>query len=1138
MVDVCRRLYTDIRDRVALHDKEPTWQTIYDDSRPIAERMSPEGRALLERRWENHPVFGDNPNHPGGSDGFEVAQAIRMDAAQDQGRYQSLLARVGPIPPLSPRGRTTPRLSREHREMKEILTRWQGSIPNGAPFESVDQLQLTQNRYLLERNIEDGFTFVRHDDPQGWLNRAARLIPDFNRAYAQRTLHPILSFRYLTMNWTTNPLYVAIESPRAGLTALLGSDVRVALDRATEGKFSPLTSILRARGFGKTMTSPESWAHEIGARIPRGVRSAEVGAPREYQRGIYRFLRDVGVRAPTAERISRPYDVKAAINIATEDTQRANVWEYFSREAVRDEWERLGEPTLVGLQRHGFTSDTIRQLDTDLGSMPSARQLYQGVMNAGIGQGLSEAQAGKAARQAYDAWVGPSLRAGYDVARERMRGAMPIGRIRNIDEWVSAFAPFTFWHSRMSKYLLKSALEKPYLAAAWSRYDDWADKWLEEHPDTPPFMRGMIEITRTPLGLAIWANPRSLLLTSLFAHDEAAKIGFDPSWWDEFGARATDLTGITSWPSLDLAMQLLGQSRDPFVANPLSNADSRVLGRAWEWIITQAGWDLPHPNGRVAVNWLVEHGSGMAARLGIPGAEQLVPQQVPEWDRLDQMILQTLSEEQPDLSPGEAEQLVADISGNPDDPRHRAARKRLATANLAFEGVRAIAPLGFRQDIPAARRASYVAGAAGRVPGEPLPPGEQPPPTTAPTRDQVIAAASPKPPSGNPEQDVWNGLWANHLTGGPSPNVTAMDAIADAFALTNVLGGTDEYKRLVAADRAYREVGTPRERQVYQDYVAIAHGRPGDTLLTDIKIIAPDGNVVSIDPETLAAMGEFDRQQIADLWVGQMGFRDDLDSFRAKRDQAKTTDPAYAEYLGWRDYADSFASPSDFRTQESQRNPAFAAYVQEIEARVASGEIDAAAADAMTLSPRAYLAYFGRPADERDAAPAGGETGKLTAADVYGIVQGANAPDTIAEQVKADIISYTQDGQRVAAILGPDWETMVSGPYGDLYRSGLAQQGVKVPSLSNTSQAYVIWVTTVPKNGDHSPEAFAAAVSENPGLVAQLVPPKITAPSFGETAGGGNYLGSAATPSPGSPRFGDFARGVPTSVGVFGPAAR
>jgi hypothetical protein len=131
--------------------------------------------------------------------------------------------------------------------------------------------------------------------------------------------------------------------------------------------------------------------------------------------------------------------------------------------------------------------------------------------------------------------------------------------------------------------------------------------------------------------------------------------------------------------------------------------------------------------------------------------------------------------------------------------------------------------------------------------------------------------------------------WANHLTGGPAPDVQSRQQADDLYLANDVIGSTPEFRRIIAVEQHYQDVGTPLERQTYADWSAIAYGTPMRT------VVMGGGRVYS--PADVVALPDEERKALADEWVMTHSALDGtplvpvLESYRMQREQFAASQP-------------------------------------------------------------------------------------------------------------------------------------------------------------------------------------------------------------------------------------------------------
>lgn len=1081
--------------------------------------MSVDSRAAAQVQWVNHPEFGNQYDEATGTtkpglDSFTVLNEVRNQARVDQEEYKALLAAGGVNP--KPKWRkingvrrdvsldkarnespTQKAVRERNTRVRELEAKYKYALPTAQTLDQVSLDALATNRFLREYLIEQGM-IKEGESPTHWLANLGRwmagLHRDLGSASSQLALHDPTNFRYMAMNFFGNPALVAMKYPKAALRTLTGASFRTAYARNTEGTISPVAKILRMNG--EAMTGAEIFLARHGTAQSREVRISDKFAHERGARGVRELMNRLGighmaVGNKTAADIAIPFENTARKNVGIESHQReAAAWAR-GEERIAEAWQDY-RPAIFGeLTRAGLSEDALRTMERGLPKDISSFELYDGVYRVAQSAGKSAGESDHLARRAYDIWRTPEQTAIHNQAVSDIKGPMPLNRRTPLDEKLGSIMPFTFWNTRITDHLLKQLYASPWRMAAFDRYQDWAENYQNDNPNLPSYLRGYINLVATPFGPFLAANPAALFLVGAFMNDQAGQDGVNKSTWDEIQDSVGQALGWSPMPHLQFLAQALGYSKDKAVRLPIIMPPTiKAFGAGIDLLSALSGGSGGLPVNQMFWTWASNTVNDLAVKF-MPGSEITnlrdpdLARQSPVHAEIVRAHPELLAAVEQAASDEEREVALDALNDAFDEESdiYREAFTNAAAAKAFTQSINMVTPILTRAVNPVVpelaaamdeeaqvnetRNAAIdVVESAAAVAPSTVPLGTN---STAPGVQPIGTADWRTDPR-----------WANHLTGGPAPDVQYADDRETLYLANDLIGGTEDLRRIAAVETKYHSIGTPEEKQAYSDWLAIAFGTPERT------VDMGGGRVYA--PADVLALPEEERKMLADEWVmthatlaGQP-LVPLVESYRMKRDQFVANNPEWAAYDTWRDnlqsMVDSGMYPSilDWGRQEAARNPQFKrALMDDVEYRLASGEYDEGQAEARVKSIGAFLAAQGiqknvtDPAAIANPAATAGGVGGMSQDQLFATIQAAmntGGGYNPAEAIRQDLQAYSRDLAVVNTFLN---SIGMAGSFADaspsmkqMFAPLLSQYGIPMPELGADTKAYLAWAQSNP----------------------------------------------------------------------------
>lgn len=1082
----------------------PNTERFRPDTASIIDLLSTDAQAFARTTWNNHPEFA-------GLDGITVFNEITNQVRDDLANYRALLAREGPLPKgkiICPRGQVC-RLERGtltdgQREMARIQHKYQFSLPVAVSLENIDERVLSRNKFQQEVLLENGM-IQPGESPSHWLAKFGRwmggLYHDIGSASGQLALYSPGNFRFMLMNAFSNPAVAVFRYPRLAARGLIGTPFATAYARGVKDTFSPVGKVLEALGVDpEIQTAAETFAARMGFTLPREVGIDERFAHERSARGVRDLLTRLGGKAvkigdKDLTDIAAPLERGYRRATTIESEQRYAMWHARADERVAEAWADM-EPAIFGpLQAAGVDTQAIRDsLPTTFG----AYELYDAVTRQAISNGKTEQEARALAQRAYDQWATPSRNAAFKQAVADISGPLPLNRPSKFDRLVSKAIPFSFWNSRITMYLMEELFSSRPRVAAFERYQNWADQYQRDHPEMPSYLRGYLQVTSTPFGIFLAANPATLFMTTAFLQERADQDGVNKSTFDEIRDNLGSALGFSIRPELQFLAQAGGYSKDrqidvPILMPPEKKAFDAFLNL---WSAASGGTGIT-PLDQQFFTWLSSKVLNPIAVQFLPGAE-VTSLRNPDLARQSPVHAMIIAQHPelltnletafnlPDTDPTKQQQIDAadealQTAFDPGSDIYRQAFLESAKGKLFTQTFNMVAPIRATDVNPVVPNLAALMHQEGEV-------GKQ----QRAAMGQVEALASGMPPTAplgtnstspglQPVGTVdWKSdpRWMNHLTGGPAPDVQWQAEKDTTFFANDMMGGTPEFQAITMAEQRYHAIGTPEERQAYADWYAIAYGAPQRT------VDMGSGGVYS--PADVLALPEEERKMLADQWVATHATFSGtplaplLESYRTKRDQFLLSNPEWAQYDTWRDSVQQmvdgglYPSVSAWAQQEARTNPNFNRLYEEVQFRLQSGEYDQDRAEGQFKSVGAFLADKGLQKNVTDPAiltPTAGQgagSGSLTEQQIVAAVTAAlGKQNDPAEAIRQDLQAYTRDLAVTNSFLktlgftSGGWEN-ASPTMQQMARPVLEQYGIPMPQLSSQSQQYLAWAAQNP----------------------------------------------------------------------------
>ncbi|MDP9365266.1 MAG: ParB N-terminal domain-containing protein, partial [Chloroflexota bacterium] len=833
--------------------------------------LTPEAQARLDRRFEAHPVYTN------GETTQQVWDSLTERARVDLAEHRRLTGLGVTIPPR--RGRRAPTLTREQQTLRDIEAAWSEHLPPGQDFATADPVALSGNRLRREVAID---TAGRLDvDPDQRPNVYQLL----TRATAQTLIHsPLFSTSYTLMNLLGNSTNLAIRGARTGDTATVRgafTEIRPALARRGNllGKGAdPVGGLARIEDELGLTVSPR-----YGSDVKYDVVNT-TGAIREFLDRIY--IGRIPVGRGKISSVARPWENTARFNQELEGAQRRGaiaqrVTQRLS-EALPD-FRRVfdTEATRAGADPAAFTP-MFDQLPLVFG----AQRLYDQTLKTARAAGVSDARARTLAEDVFARWKRITRRE-LDAAGKDIEQAFGMSRTSNVDAWLANIFPFVSWHSRASFFLGEELLRSPVFLANFLRYREAAEDWEREHPNAPAAIKGLVRLTASPWGMAYYADPRKLVLTSLFHNEQPLFEPEDAPWLLRAANWLRDKAGVSPHPILMTLAGISGALGDVNVSNPLPMPEIRIFGHLIDAARAATG-----------------RGPGLpVVQMGLEAAREFVTRHLPGVDTIPAGDPRATQREAIDAqiearNPGITDEELIDISSNPEHPEYKAAWRDVAFARGFTSVWNAFSPLRVRVRQPVRdERRERIADARTTA-------AEQDAAATPPPAEPTMPARYEIGPRGYYVQPVGRDPRVRPL-GAPDPTqpvTTARDALYDdptyaADARREDIiraAGSPEAQRMIVDHAAYHDLGTPRQQEAQALWVRTAFGTDGVFSPVTVQGMA-------YTPRRLAELTDQERMTIADAVLAEAGMTEDRQALRDARAAFEQERPEYAAYRVWAD---------------------------------------------------------------------------------------------------------------------------------------------------------------------------------------------------------------------------------------------
>ena len=632
----------------------------------------------------------------------------------------------------------------------------------------------------------------------------------------------------------------------------------------------------------------------------------------------------VGASAERAERIGeivgKPYHWNANFSLGADLVPRDAIFSDV-KQRVLDEgmplWEQRVRDELGGREFAAFGNPN---------SSPSlaAGPLQEHLQSLGIAPG-------KANRLTRD-FV--ELRGRANAAAKREMEQQQFSYLRtNLDEQVGKFVPFHYWYSRALRFWGEAAIRNPYVMTTYMRASQGIED-AQHDPGLSARQKGFIRLMGTPLGYSLLMNPDALFsvikMYDLGQVEDTA--GKTDAAWSDAPEGMTALGGTLTWmkehhlgmyPWVDGIVNLMGAYGNTFEPDLLPIRQKALVGAAINFARSQTGGDLPgtpYQSAMGQARWTLSS----AASQFLPGwiAQPVAPKAggSTQEANLETIIENIIIEDNPGIS---GEQLLQ-IMSDPESPQYSDAYKKAAAAGLVQQLLSFVSPIRFslRNDARDVRTAQVE------------------------TIRKHAEKAGVSPFEYQPKiGDLQFAADYQRLTG---KQWKPGDYQSTMFEMDLARAPTEEAKRFIYEDAAYKELGTDSERKVWDTFNALKYGT---------------------DPRT-AGLPPDAADQVARGWVASTGNDAAISRIRDQRTLFAQRHPQYGAFLDWQDkmrqIQGTYGDLSEYRRQASAQNPNAARYFAErlTYLQTTKGITDpvqlALEMDNATVSAAAYQAIIGQ----------------------------------------------------------------------------------------------------------------------------------------------------------------------------------
>lgn len=519
----------------------------------------------------------------------------------DLARWRELRKQGVSMPPPSRKARGGRPLTPEERELVQIHRRWSGSVealgttlddPNLVPETVVEE------RLGLDAMREEGFDPVA--GPRTPLGRAGNAFRTLLRANGSLLINaPLFSWAIINGNLLSDVFMRSLDRPFKALSnfATAGRDLDIALARADTPSSRALARlsprVRRGEVTASTLTRHEQRMRGWGF----GTQRSSVGTGEFNERQFRNSIRHLLEKSKIGN-----LEVPGGKTVA----DVAEIWEGPSRrmtyiEQVRrgafidEEWDdqlvaafsREWSPNMQRLLvKRGMTAEAAAAAMRGFPAVFFPDEAAEMLTRIGRDAGMSEAQIRGLVKQGYRSWLNLGRRT-YDAAVAEVNRALPEYEETNADRYLGSLFAFTQWHTRATLYMLEEMLSNPYILNAYQAYSQWVEQEEERNPDRHWLARGMLRLGTGPFGLALYANPSRMFLTSFLMGQQAEQEDADTF------LKAADQTlsglGLSLWPAIRGSLDLAGFYGTGPVQNPFPVPEVRLMGQIIDVVRSQMG---------------------------------------------------------------------------------------------------------------------------------------------------------------------------------------------------------------------------------------------------------------------------------------------------------------------------------------------------------------------------------------------------------------------------------------------------------------------------------------------------------------------------------------------------------------------
>lgn len=457
---------------------------------------------------------------------------------------------------------------------------------------------------------------------------------------------------------------------------------------------------------------------------------------------------------------------------------------------------------------------------------------------------------------------------------------------RNIDDWASKIIPFHFWASRKVVWYGKMAYENPVILANYLRAQDGINRAYND-PGTSARQKGFLALFNGPGGFTLLMNPQSLMgvirATGLDLNNDGSSNG--ATGFGQF-MNIMKNNGVSLYPWFDAAFNAIGAYGDTFEPDALGIRDKALVGAMINAVAAHLGMSQPdaiYSDMSDAARAKVSKWASLALPDWLSQPVQRNPEGSITQATVDHLIENRIIDDNPDMTNAE----LVQIMGDPDSPEYQQAFKEAADAGVMTQLLSFISPVSMKlrdsgTDVRAAI-SSETKKEAQKI-------GVNP-------EDLTNVEASPefmaeyKKQTG---QDFTYGTFQN------------------ADERRQFVTASQPAKEFMVMDAGYKNIGTPRQQQIYGEYQNIING---------------NGQYAAIpqDRRNIAAMNYLNSIPGAQGLITQL---------RQLQTAYRQQNPEYDAYKQWQSRmyqaADKFGgSLAVYRQVAAQRDPDIARYLQD-----------------------------------------------------------------------------------------------------------------------------------------------------------------------------------------------------------------